>query len=39
MAGSVRPLGCYVAEVEQGGQKAMIVHRCSSSDCPTNQGG
>lgn len=38
MAEQVRPLGCYVAEIEQDEQKTEIVHRCGSADCPTDQG-
>lgn len=39
MGDSLRPLGCYIAEIEQNGQRVRVVHRCGSSDCPTNQGG
>jgi hypothetical protein len=39
IADLLRPHGCYIADIEQGGQRMTIVHRCGSSDCPTNQGG
>ena len=39
MADLLRPLGCYEATIEQDGQKMTIIHRCGSSDGPTNLGG
>lgn len=39
MAELMQPQGCYVADIDQGGQKVQIAHRCGSSDCPTNQSG
>lgn len=39
MADLVRPPGCYVATITQGGRSVDVIHRCGSGDCPTNSGG
>lgn len=34
----VRPIDCYIARIEQNGQKIEVVRRCGSPNCPINNG-